>query len=158
MSRPDAETEDDSDPDADGDVGMESTSHDPDTDENVPPRPHTRRAVGIVQDSPSPAATAAVGAGVAGVAGASDALDVDMDAHIIINTNVGDDGVTEGIVALEQNVNDDLAMGAPPGGPGAIDATPRTRTNTLTLNTRNINLQHEHHPHVHGREELTPRA
>ncbi|EJD06317.1 uncharacterized protein FOMMEDRAFT_138352 [Fomitiporia mediterranea MF3/22] len=158
-SRPDTETEDDGDPDADGDVDMESTSHDHDTDENMPPRlpthPHTRRTVGIVQDSPSPAATGVVGAGVAG---ASDALDVDMDAHIIINTNVGDDGVAEGIVALDQNVNDDLAMGAPPGAPGAIDATPRTRTNTLTLNTRNINLQREHHPHVHGREELTPRA
>ncbi len=42
-------------------------------------------------------------------------------------------GVEEGIVALDQNVNDDLAMGAPPGAPGAIDTIPRMRTNTLTL-------------------------
>ncbi|EJC97526.1 uncharacterized protein FOMMEDRAFT_171637 [Fomitiporia mediterranea MF3/22] len=158
-SSPDTETEDDGDPDTDGDVEMESTSHDHDTDENMPPRPpthpHACRTVGIVADSPSPATTAAVRAGVAG---APDALDVDMDAHIIIDTNVGDDGVAEGIVALNQNVNDDLAMGAPPDASGAIDATPRTRTNNLTSDTRNINLQREHHPHVHGREELTPRA
>ncbi|OCB89318.1 hypothetical protein A7U60_g3519 [Sanghuangporus baumii] len=159
-SRPETETEDDGEPDADGDVEMgTSRSRDRNMDENIPPphgRPHGRRTVGIVTDNPSPAATAAVGAGIAGT---SDALDVDMDAHIIINTNAADDGVADGIVALEQNVNDDLAMGAPPGAPGAIDTTPRTRTNALTLNTRNINMQREHHHHhVHGREELTPRA
>ncbi|KAH8114065.1 hypothetical protein DFH11DRAFT_1877838 [Phellopilus nigrolimitatus] len=65
--------------------------------------------------------TEAGAAGVA-VAGASDTLDVDLDAHIIINTNAADDGVSDGIVALDQNVNDDLAMGAPPGAPGAIVA------------------------------------
>ncbi|KAH8103715.1 hypothetical protein DFH11DRAFT_1884036 [Phellopilus nigrolimitatus] len=59
---------------------------------------------------------------------------------------------------LDQNVNDDLAMCASPGAPGAIDATPRTRTNTLTLNTRNVTREHHHHGHAHGREELTPRA
>lgn len=52
-----------------------------------------------------------------------------------INTNAADDGVADGIVVLDRNVNDDLAMGAPPGAPGAIDATPRTRTNPLTLDT-----------------------
>ncbi len=73
---------------------------------------------------------------------------MDLDAHIIINTDqLGDDavrdagglmaaGVEEGIVALDQNVNDDLAMGAPPGAPGAIDATPRTRNRGLTVATR----------------------
>ncbi|KAH8104375.1 hypothetical protein DFH11DRAFT_1648104 [Phellopilus nigrolimitatus] len=74
------------------------------------------------------------GAGAAGVAvaGASDTLDVDLDAHIIINTSAVDDGVSDGTVAFEQNVNDDLALGAPPGAPGAIDATSRTCANTLT--------------------------
>lgn len=152
-SRPDTETEDDGEPDADGDIEMETSNS---QDENMPPsNNHPRRTVGVVSDLPSPAAAAAVGAGVTG---ASDALDVDLDAHIIINTNVADDGVADGIVALEQNVNDDLAMGAPPGAPGAIDATPRTRTNTLTLNTRNLPRDHHHHHHIHGREELTPRA
>lgn len=150
-SRADTETEDDGEPDGDGDVEMEGASvsneneQDVDTDENIPPP--ARRAVGIVADSPSPAAT-----------GTSDALDVDVDAHIIINTTEADNGLSDGIVALDQNVNDDLAMGAPPGAPGAIDATPRTRTNTLTLNTRNLSRDgHLNHGH-HGREELTPRA
>ena len=67
--------------------------------------------------------------------------------------------MADGIVALDQNVNDELAMGAPPAAPGAIDTTPRTRTNTLTLNTRNIARDgHLNHRHLHGREELTPRA
>ena len=131
-SRPDTETEDDGEPDANGDVEMgTSRSRDRNMDENMPPQhghPYGRRTVGIVTDNPSPAATAAVGAAITGT---SDALDVDMDSHIIINTNAADDGVADGIVALGQNVNDDLAMGAPPGAPGAIDATPRTRTNTL---------------------------
>ncbi|KAH8110355.1 hypothetical protein DFH11DRAFT_1620743, partial [Phellopilus nigrolimitatus] len=37
------------------------------------------------------------------VAGASDTVDVDLDAHIIINTNAADNGVSDGIVALDQN-------------------------------------------------------
>ncbi|KAH8112518.1 hypothetical protein DFH11DRAFT_1879273 [Phellopilus nigrolimitatus] len=90
---------------------------------------------------------------------ASDTVDVDLDAHTIINTNAADDGVSDGIVALDQNVNDNLAMGAPPGAPAAIDAAPRTRANTVTLNTRNMTREHyHHHGHAHGREELTPRA
>ena len=106
------ETENDGEPDGDDDIEMEgaSASHDPDadTDENAPPPP--RRAVGIVQDSPSPAA-----------AGASDALNGDVGAHIILNTTAADDGLADGIMALDQNVNDNLAMGAPSR---AIDATP----------------------------------
>ena len=44
-------------------------------------------------------------------------------------------GVEDGIVSLDQNVND-LAMGVPPGVPGAIDDTPGTRTRNVgtTLN------------------------
>ncbi|KAH8114021.1 hypothetical protein DFH11DRAFT_1595354, partial [Phellopilus nigrolimitatus] len=57
--------------------------------------------------------------------------DVDLDARIIINTDAADDGVSDGFVALDQNVNDDLAMDAPPGAAGAFDATPRTRANIL---------------------------
>ncbi len=143
-------------------------SHD---QENDPPRhhqhrqplhihTHPRRTVGIVADSPSPTAAAGGGRGALG----SEPLDVvDLDAHIIINTDqLGDDavrdagglmaaGVEEGIVALDQNVNDDLAMGAPPGAPGAIDATPRTRNRGLTVATVGRTTGT-------GREEMTPRA
>ncbi|KAH8113712.1 hypothetical protein DFH11DRAFT_1600681, partial [Phellopilus nigrolimitatus] len=64
-----------------------------------------------------------------------------------------------GSVALDQNVNDDLAMGTPPGAPWANDAAQRTRANTLTVNTRNMTRKHyHHHGHAHWREELTPRA
>ena len=99
-------------------------------DENMPPlhgHPHGRRAVGIVTDNLSPAATAVVGAGNAGT---SDALDVGMHSHIIINTDAADGGLADGVVALEQDVDDDLAMGAPPGAPGAINATPHSHKYT----------------------------
>jgi hypothetical protein len=74
--------------------------------------PLNRRAVGIVSDSPPTTA-----------AGAS--LEVNADAHIIINNGPQDGlnevGVEDGIVSLDNN--DDFAMGAPPGAPGAIDGT-----------------------------------
>ncbi|KAF5379739.1 hypothetical protein D9615_005833 [Tricholomella constricta] len=73
------------------------------------PHPHARRAVGIVSDDQA----------------------ADTDAHIIINDSVSGvgvggvgvggvvgGGVEDGIVSLE--ANDDFAMGAPPGAPGAI--------------------------------------
>lgn len=45
-------------------------------------------------------------------------LNLDSDVHILINpTNLR--GVEDGIVSLEPN--DDFALGAPPGAPGAID-------------------------------------
>ncbi|TDL16402.1 hypothetical protein BD410DRAFT_844448 [Rickenella mellea] len=131
-SRPETETEDDGDQDVDGDIEMSQDQ--------------ARRAVGIVSDSPPPNG---------GAGGPSDSLEVDLDAHIIINTTnneEGTGGVENGIVALDRNVNDDLAMGAPPGAPGAIDGTPRTRTNALapfTLPRDGTGT---------GREELTPRA
>ncbi|KAH8111243.1 hypothetical protein DFH11DRAFT_652205 [Phellopilus nigrolimitatus] len=107
---------------------------------------HPRLTVGIVSDSPFPAGTSTIGVGVSG---ASDTLDVVLDAHIIINTNAVDDGVSHEFMALDQNVNDDLAMGAPPGAPGAIDATPFTRTNTLPLYTRYMTREHHrHHGHA----------
>ena len=52
---------------------------------------------------------------------------LDYRSNIILNITEANNGVDDGIVTLDQNVNDDLAMGAPPGAPGAIDATPRTR-------------------------------
>ncbi|EIW84287.1 hypothetical protein CONPUDRAFT_135786 [Coniophora puteana RWD-64-598 SS2] len=122
-SRAETETEDD------GDVDMDRSN---DTDDNegfAPPirsqgtirmaPQRTRRAVGIVSDTPEPAPT-----------------EVNADAHIIIQGGgvEGADGmpvgVEDGIVSLEQN--DDFAMGAPPGAPGAMDETlappPPTRT------------------------------
>ncbi|KAF7976784.1 hypothetical protein HWV62_5624 [Athelia sp. TMB] len=77
----------------DGDVDMDRAPPSP------TPGPRARRAVGIVSDVP-PAAP----------------LDT-PDAHIIIND--AGMGVEDGIVSLEPN--DDFAMGAPPGAPGAIE-------------------------------------
>jgi hypothetical protein len=109
LSRPDTETEDD----ADGDVDMDRARDVDDTSPSPRPRHQSlrRTVVGIISDAP-PQAT------------------IDADAHIIINDVqgvVGADGgvglgaaggVEDGIVSLE--ANDDFAMGAPPGAPGAI--------------------------------------
>ncbi|KAL4243592.1 MYND-type zinc finger protein samB [Abortiporus biennis] len=141
-SRPETETEDD------GDVDMDDSVRESDapsisgasTPERRNPSPdaaaavrqntatHSRRAVGIVSDNtPTPA-------------GAS--MDMNTDAHIIINDQVngveGAGGVEDGIVSLD--ANDDFAMGAPPGAPGAIDGPPAIAE-----------------PHVTGGER-TPRA
>jgi hypothetical protein len=91
-----------------------------------------RRAVGIVDDLPLPTTEA-------GQQASDSIVDIDMDTRIIINAALVDDGgmgVEDGIVSLDQNVNDDLAMGAPPGAPGVIDDTPRTRARNAgtTLN------------------------
>ncbi|TFK61709.1 hypothetical protein BDN72DRAFT_965010, partial [Pluteus cervinus] len=158
-SRPDTETEDD----GDGDVEMDNTGnnrHGPrhlesdvaSASASASPSPERaphhrlpigRRAVGIVSDTPDatglPVGNINMGIPIAG------------DAHIIINeaggVGVGDGtvGVEDGIVSLEQN--DDFAMGAPPGAPGAMDegTTPRG----LNLARRNA-----------GQEapDVTPRA
>ncbi|KIJ62936.1 hypothetical protein HYDPIDRAFT_168884 [Hydnomerulius pinastri MD-312] len=123
-SRPETETEDDADADMD-------QSHDTDdaADSLRAPLPRApraptrsmtqrpRRAVGIISD---------------GVATAP--LEMNTDAHIIIHhgqggavdgEGVGVVGVEDGIVSLEPN--DDFAMGAPPGAPGAMDGTIPTR-------------------------------
>lgn len=124
-SRPETETEDD------GDVDMEDSMRESDapsvsgasTPERRNPSPettgtiraaptHSRRAVGIVSDT-------ADGTGP----GAS--IDLIADARVIINDQAvgvqGVGGVEDGFVSFE--TNDDLAMGAPPGAPGAIDGT-----------------------------------
>lgn len=115
-SRPETETEDDGDADVDmsqdtDDSAVPSVSvprvRHPSRSMTLTQRP--RRAVGIVSDTvPGPAP-----------------LQVNADAHIIIHHGQGGDGmavgVEDGIVSLEPN--DDFAMGAPPGAPGAMDET-----------------------------------
>ncbi|KIK25045.1 hypothetical protein PISMIDRAFT_362016 [Pisolithus microcarpus 441] len=138
-SRPETETEDDGDVDVDMDQ-----SHDTDdaaSATHIPvPRTHRaiartvtqrpRRAVGIISEEPAAAP-----------------LEVNTDAHIIINhgqgtvvdgESVGVVGVEDGIVSLEPN--DDFAMGAPPGAPGAMDETrnlPEVEPTALERRTRN---------------------
>jgi hypothetical protein len=120
-------------------------------------------------------------------------LGLNTDAHIIINQAGGgqvdgvgggphvvavvvgdgddDDGVEDGLVSL--NTNDDFAMGAPPGAPGAIGETPVAAGLPLLLGqqhhhhhrtqSRGQRSSHHHpHPH-HGRgavdaPDVTPRA
>ncbi|KAI0247708.1 hypothetical protein BJV78DRAFT_1243454 [Lactifluus subvellereus] len=107
------------------------------TTDNSPERPQTspltRRAVAIVSD-------------VTPDAGAGQSLGLNSDAHIIINSDVDvqGDGVEDGIVALEPN--DDFAMGAPPGAPGAIETT-------MTLRPTDTAVRR-----VLGGTDVTPRA
>ncbi|KAI0077782.1 hypothetical protein K474DRAFT_1620463 [Panus rudis PR-1116 ss-1] len=124
-SRPETETEDDGDVDMDDSmresdaVSGASTPERRNTSPDSGPvtiRPtaaHPRRAVGIVSDTQP-----------ANAGGPS--LDMNTDAHIIINDQAvtvdGVGGVEDGIVSLD--TNDDFAMGAPPGAPGAIDGPP----------------------------------
>jgi hypothetical protein len=104
-SRPDTETEDDGDVDMDRAGGSEA-SPEPEPRTHLSMQQRARRAVGIVSDGPDDAP-----------------LEVNTDAHIIINDDqggvIGGVGVEDGIVSLE--TNDDFAMGAPPGAPGAIN-------------------------------------
>ncbi|KAH6901333.1 hypothetical protein BKA70DRAFT_1374849 [Coprinopsis sp. MPI-PUGE-AT-0042] len=166
-SRPETETEDDGEPD--GDVDMDrSTSASP-----LPPHRNlrlsaTRRPpIGIVSNTNDPplAPQTAVPGG----------LGLNTDAHIIINQGGGgqadghvgvvavvvdgDDGVEDGLVSL--NTNDDFAMGAPPGAPGAITETPVTAL-PLLLGQGDHRPRHHHH-HRHNRNavdapDVTPRA
>jgi len=61
--------------------------------------------------------------------GSGQSLELNSDAPIIINSEMGiqGDGVKDSIVTLAPNdtCNDDFAMGAPPraGAPGAIETT-----------------------------------
>jgi hypothetical protein len=132
-SRPETETEDDGDVDMDRDQADTSPDRRSTTTQNTP---HGRRAVGIVSDSPPTTTTGA-------------SLEVNADAHIIINNGPQDDlnevGVEEGIVSLD--TNDDFAMGAPPGAPGAIDGTtPVTAQDDVETRMRG------------GPPDVTPRA
>ncbi|THH11760.1 hypothetical protein EW146_g7931, partial [Bondarzewia mesenterica] len=136
-SRAETETEDDADVDMDRDQSRETTDTSPSPEPMAisrPPQtsPHTRRAVGIVSDATTQTATGA-------------SLELNTDAHIIINhdQDVGGEGVgvEDGIVSLEPN--DDFAMGAPPGAPGAIETARTVRPNEGARR---------------GRNDLTPRA
>ena len=124
-SRPETETEDDGDVEMDDSMRESGAISGASTPERRGRSPdaaaatvrtttaHPRRAVGIVSDTP-----------VANAANPS--LDMNTDAHIIINDQAvaveGVGGVEDGIVSLD--TNDDFAMGAPPGAPGAIDGPP----------------------------------
>ncbi|KAH7907208.1 hypothetical protein BJ138DRAFT_988109, partial [Hygrophoropsis aurantiaca] len=148
-SRPDTETEDDGDVDMDQSQDTDENDNSHEDEENgtvrtmrtrtqrLPSRSTTltqrpRRAVGIISDVPDAAP-----------------LEVNTDAHIIINNGQGGGmgdgvGVEDGIVSLEPN--DDFAMGAPPGAPGAMDET---------APVRNINIRGVEGG---GRADATPRA
>ena len=121
-SRPETETEDDGDADVDMDQSQDTNDTNASAHVTLPraPRPparsmtqRPRRTVGIIADAQETAP-----------------LQMSTDAHIIINhgqgggvdgEGVGVVGVEDGIVSLEPN--DDFAMGAPPGAPGAMDDT-----------------------------------
>ncbi|KAH8094463.1 hypothetical protein BXZ70DRAFT_358643 [Cristinia sonorae] len=126
-SRPETETEDDGDIEMDQDDSIResdaavSGASTPERGNTSPDsaatirgvgRRRSRRAVGIVSDTGTP--------------DAGGSRDMNTDAHIIINDQAvavdGDGGIEDGIVPLE--ANDDFAMGAPPGAPGAIDGPP----------------------------------
>ncbi|EJF55994.1 hypothetical protein BD309DRAFT_973691 [Dichomitus squalens] len=132
-SRPETETEDDGDVDMDASRDGDAPSPSPErqhTETGTIRATHSRRAVGIVSDAGAP-----TGPGTTGI-------DLPSDAHIIINDEgvVPGVGVEDGIVSLE--TNDDFAMGAPPGAPGALDGPP----------ARNVADGHT------GAGERTPRA
>ena len=129
-SRPETETEDDGDGDLDMDPAQETTDNSP---ERPQTSPLTRRAVAIVSD-------------IRTETGAGQSLELNSDAHIIINSeaDVQGDGVEDGIVSLEPN--DDFAMGAPPGAPGAIETTMTLRPTDTTVRR------------VLGPTDVTPRA
>lgn len=121
-SRPETETEDDGDGDVDMDQSQDTDDTTASAHATLPRAPRVqarsitqrpRRTVGLIAGAPETAA-----------------LEVNADAHIIINhgqgggvdgEGVGVVGVEDGIVSLEPN--DDFAMGAPPGAPGAMDDT-----------------------------------
>ncbi|KAG2017350.1 hypothetical protein CC2G_006865 [Coprinopsis cinerea AmutBmut pab1-1] len=169
-SRPETETEDDGEPDSSADVDMDDASrHAQDSSGNTsttsvspsPERtPHHRTRVGRLSITRRPAGLVdplAHAHAPAAPPPPHGALGLNADAHIIINQagggaadggvgvgGVGDDGevgVVDGLVSLGTVANDDFAMGAPPGAPGAItvaepnDARP---------------IPHPHpHPHPH---------
>lgn len=72
---------------------------------------------------------------------------------------VGGVGVDDGIVSLDQQANEDFAMGAPPGAPGAIDATPTFSTVGVGRSgARHHDRHHERHHRETTQPDVTPRA
>ncbi|THH18298.1 hypothetical protein EW146_g2670 [Bondarzewia mesenterica] len=136
-SRAETETEDDADVDMDCDQSRETTDTSPSPKPVAISRPlqtspHMRRAVGIVSNVTMQTATSA-------------SLELNMDAHIIIDhdQNVGGEGasIEDRIVSLE--LNDDFVMGAPPSASGAIE--------TARMVCPDEGARH-------GRNDLTPHA
>ncbi|KAJ3867060.1 hypothetical protein EV359DRAFT_6716, partial [Lentinula novae-zelandiae] len=126
-SRPQSETEDDADVDMDGPIPNSASTNASVSDIDAPSprtsRPHQRThrpsmnrhtlvGLGLAGD-PVPPLNMTMG-GLAGIGHG--------DAHIIINDSAGGMAGEDGIVSLEIENNDDFAMGAPPGAPGAIPA------------------------------------
>jgi hypothetical protein len=116
ISRAETETEDDGEADVDMDRSAASESPSPAPSRRTSTVPHARRAVGIVEDEPE--------------AGPSGTMPSDPP-HIIVESETvvpgTGAGVADGLVNLEPN--DDFALGAPPGAPGAIDgAVPAPNT------------------------------
>ncbi|KAJ4487553.1 hypothetical protein J3R30DRAFT_3223069, partial [Lentinula aciculospora] len=126
-SRPQSETEDDADVDMDGIIPTSASSNASVSDIDAPSprtsrshqrthRPSTTRhtlvGLGITGDQVPP-----MNMTMGGMAGIGHG-----DAHIIINDSIGGLTGEDGIVSLDIENNDDFAMGAPPGAPGAIPA------------------------------------
>ncbi|KAF7426822.1 hypothetical protein PC9H_009191 [Pleurotus ostreatus] len=152
-SRPETETEDDGDAegdldaDRDGDISMDrrrmrqaivpSASTSPERRPSVSITRPTRRTVGIVSDDPP----------------ATSIIITDAGGSVDVVAVGGDGGVEEGIVSLDQN--DDFAMGAPPGAPGAIDDGAGGRRVDLDLGLgaleRRLSI-----PGVNGPDIITP--
>lgn len=168
VSRAETENEDEDDGDIDmdrtedseridSDVASTSASPSPErlmrnTTHTARQQHMTRRAVGIVSDEPTAVPqTLQVGG-------------LDTDAHIIINegggVGVGDGGVevgvgvVDGIVSLDQN--DDFAMGAPPGAPGAMGEVPTPRI--LDLTATGVNERRRRNTITVDAPDATPRA
>jgi hypothetical protein len=140
-SRPHSETEDDADVDMDGPV-PDSASTSTSVSDIDAPSPRTSRHHQRTH-RPSVNRHTLVGLGLGGDQGPPMNMTIggiggigSSDAHIIINDSaggadglgtMGDVGVNmmageDGIVPLDIENNDDFAMGAPPGAPGAIPA------------------------------------
>ncbi|KAJ3799404.1 hypothetical protein GGU11DRAFT_664974, partial [Lentinula aff. detonsa] len=125
-SRPQSETEDDADVDMDGIPNSASTNASVSGIDASSPRAsrshqrahrpsmnrHTLVGLGLTGDQVPPMNMTMGGIGGIGHG----------DAHIIINDSVGGMAGEDGIVSLDIENNDDFAMGAPPGAPGAIPA------------------------------------
>ena len=84
-----------------------------------------------------------------GIVGDDDAAALEVN----LNLNMLLAGVDDGFVTLEQNVGDDLAMGAPPGAPGNMNVNMGQNRVPMPLRERR-----EERREQQGLEDLTPRA
>jgi hypothetical protein len=98
----------------------------------APPSQQGRRAVGIVGDDDAAA------------------LEVNLNLNMLLA------GVDDGFVALEQNVGDDLALGAPPGAPGNMNVD--MGQNMVPMPPVPLRDRREGRREQQGMEDLSPRA